>query len=599
MIRSFRARAARQDSGFTLVELSVAMFVTLVVMAALAGAFLTSISGVALAKQRQAATALATATMEQFRAVDYATIESGMTCSDVASDPRVVLSGPCGSGVTATFQPGVDGISEPLVVKTSGASAAPLNPHLQVRQVENVRYSVGAYVSRPSSASQAYNLTVIVTWTSSVSKGLKTTVQRSVNFSPSRCLSSATHPYAGACQSSFNGDAGLTKAGITVVNADDGTSAIPGFNGTRLEVSLNALSTTLSSEQLATLSGLVTATRTDRVTLTGASAAGGATSSVSADTDPASPSTAIGTGSMSQSGVSSLGLTGAAGTMWVTPSSSDTGTLDARTSSGANTCYDAAAALLNVLKAPCSWATVRQAGSNAALVLQLPNSAPDFTVARVNEAPVDARAVVARVGSSGGTACPTTSGPGCLTAQAARALGEVKLGGLPNADGSDTLPLGWTGAMIRVTGLRESAYAEAGPGHRDPSFTRSAGTLTYYDAAAGATKTLTGFTSLASDFAADLGTAVATYTWGGHNTVVRITGSMRAGAAAPLAPSITAPDASCKTSACGYSATPASTLTATLVYDVTIDGVAATRFAVIADLGTVLARASYKAAFDA
>ena len=593
-----RRLAAREDSGFTLIELTVAMFVTLIVMAALAGAFIGSISGIALTKQRQSATALATATMEQFRAIDYATVQSGMTCSDVVGDPRVTLSGSCAAGVTGTFAPGIDGINEPLVVQSSGAASAPLKPHLQSKQVENVTYSVGAYVSRTATTSQAYNLTVIVTWSSNVSKGTKTVIQRSVDFSPSRCLSSATHPYAGACQPSFNGDAGLTKAGVSLINADDGVSLIPGFDGTKIDLSLNALSATLGAEQLTTLNGLVTAMRSDSAgSLAGVS--GGATANVSADTDPASLSSGVGTGTVNQSGVSTLTLSGTGGWLSSVPTTSDTGTLDARTTSSATSCLDATAAALNVLNQPCSWGAVRPSGTSAALRLALPNSAPDFTLARVDAATADTRSVVARVAAGGGTACPTASGPGCLTAQASRSVGAVRLGGLPTADDGDVAPTGWTGSLIKIDGLTESAYAEAGPGHRNPSFTRSAGTLRYYDAPTGTMKTMSDFTSLASDFTADLGTTTGTYYKGSHTTVIKLSGSMRVGAVTPLAPSVSIPDTTCKTSACSYSATPASTLTATLVYDITVDGVSTTRFALTVDLGAVLARASYKAAFDA
>jgi hypothetical protein len=123
--------------------------------------------------------------------------------------------------------------------------------------------------------------------------------------------------------------------------------------------------------------------------------------------------------------------------------------------------------------------------------------------------------------------------------------------------------------------------------------------LTYYDAVTSTVKTLSTFKTLASDFVATLGTTTGTYKAGGHTAVISLSGTMRVGAATPLSPSTTAPDLTCKASACLYSATPASTLVATLVYDISLDGVQMTRFAVTVDLGAVLARASYKAAFDA
>lgn len=599
MTAAIRRRLNAADAGFTLVELAVAMFVTLLVVSALASAFLGSIKGIALAKQRQAATGIATATMEQFRAIDYGTLSSGMTCSDLAGDTRVTLSGSCAAGVTGTFTPGFGGINEPLVLQTSGPSVAPLNPHKTTRSVENATYTVASYVTRPTASSQSFNLTVVVSWKTSVSKVTKQVVQRSVAFSPSRCLSSATHPYAGACQAGFNGDAGLSKAGIAVVNASDGSSVVPGF-GTlaKLDLDWANLSSTLNAEQITTLSGLL---GTTGVTRTGVSdaATGGLSATTSADTDPGSQSSGVSTATVAQPSTSALSVSGTGGTLSMSPTTTDSGSSDARASSTASSCYDASNTLINALNLPCSWGSAQPSGVAAAVALELPAGAPNWTLASWGPSASAARSVVSRVGVPGGTACPTVVSPGCVTSQASRALGTVSLGRLPVPQTGDTPPVGWGGALITVSGLQESAYAEAGPGRRAPSFQRTAGTLSYYDVATQTVKTLSNFTTLPSDLAVNLGTTSGTYTKGNHLTVIKITGSMRVGAAAPISPSTSTPDAACKTAACTYSATPASTLTATLVYSITIDGAPATTFAVSVDLGALVARASYKAAFDA
>jgi type II secretory pathway pseudopilin PulG len=597
--RAIRRRLNATDEGFTLIELSVAMFVTLLVVSALAAAFLGSIRGIALTKQRQAATGIATATMEQFRAIDYATLSSGMSCNDLTGDTLVTLSSGCSTGVTATFNPGFGGISEPVVVQTSGGTAAPINPHKTTKTLENATYTIASYVTRPAANSQSFNLTVIVTWKTAVSKVTKQVVQRSVAFSPSRCLSSATHPYAGACQASFNGDAGLSKAGITVINATDGSSPITGFGSlTKLDLDWANLSSTLNSEQITTLSGLLGTTGVT-TSGSGSSATGGASSTVTADTDPGSASGGVATGSVTQPGVTALSTSGSAGTLSLTPTTTDSGQLDARTQSGASTCYDASNTVINATNLPCSWGNLAATGSAAGLTLALPAGAPNRTLASWGPSASPARAVVSRVSASGGTACPTTTSPGCVTSQASRSLGTVSLGALPPTQSGDAPPTGWTGSLITVSGLQESAYAEAGPGHRNPVFTRSAGTLSYYDVASQSVKTVSNFTTLPSDLAVNLGTTTGTYYKGGHTTVIGLTGSMRVGAAAPISPSVSIPDVNCKTAACAYSATPASTLVATLVYSISIDGSAITSFAVSVDLGALVARASYKAAFDA
>src|SRR4029079_1312954 len=124
---------------------------------------------------------------------------------------------------------------------------------------------------------------------------------------------------------------------------------------------------------------------------------------------------------------------------------------------------------------------------------------PNFTVASVGAEPAPARATVAIVPSAGGTACPTASGAGCVTAQASRSLGAISLGGLPSGGGSDILPANWGGSLINLSGVVESAYADSGVGARaTPRFTRSAGTLTYYDATTSSVQSVN-LASLASD----------------------------------------------------------------------------------------------------
>jgi hypothetical protein len=185
-----------------------------------------------------------------------------------------------------------------------------------------------------------------------------------------------------------------------------------------------------------------------------------------------------------------------------------------------------------------------------------------------------------------------------VTAQSARSLGTVRLGGLPSSSGGgDQLPSGWPGYLIRVAGVQESAQAEAGIGAQAPGFTRSAGTVSYYNVNTHTTQTLD-LTTLAANTDVDLGTTQAQYTWGGHEVDISITASFRAGQAVGVA-TTSATDPTCKTAACTATATAPSTVTATLVYEIDVDGATASSFAMVADLGACVARASYTAAFDA
>jgi prepilin-type N-terminal cleavage/methylation domain-containing protein len=603
VISRFSRRRASSDDGFTLIELTVAMVITAMVMASLIIVFLGSIRGVALSKQRQAATGLATSTMEQFRALDYGTLSAGLYCSDLAGDANVTVSGTCGGGGTATLAPAGSSINETVKVQTSTPPAggvAPIYPHVTTKTIENVTYTTKAYVTVSPTTPAAFNLTVLVTWKSSVTKlQTKTVTERSVEFSPSRCLSSATHPYSGACQAAFNADAGFANAVISISDAS-GASNISGFDTAKqLQLALGSLSTTLGVEQVGKLTGKVQTTSAAATSDSGTSSTGGTIGTVAADSDPSSATLGTPqTASISQGSVNTVSLSGPAGTFNATPANGGTGTLDAEVTSTGSSCQDAGGNPINALNRPCTWGTRQSSGTGGTIKLQLPNGAPNFSVVSVGTEPAKARATVAIIPGAGGTACPTASGAGCVTAQASRSLGAIALGGLPSGSGGDVMPSNWGGSLINLSGVVESAYSDSGVGARaTPRFTRSAGTLTYYDASTSTVKSLD-LTALASDQSVTVAPVTATYNLGnGHQTVITESATFTAGASSFTSSS--APDATCKTQPCTASASPSSTLVAKIFYTVVQDGVQTTSFAVNVDLGACVAKTSYTAAFDA
>lgn len=590
----------RDDAGFSLIELTVAMFITLLVVTALVGVFIKSLTGVALGKQRQAATALATSVMEQLRAVDYGTLSAGMVCSDLPGDSRIVVTGTCGAGGTVTFAPGVSGISEPVKVQAStpATTVPPLFPHISSQSLEGVTYRVAAYLTTAPTAQESFNLTVLVDWSSAVSSGTKTVVQRSAAYSPTRCLSSATHPFSGACQAAFRGEAGVTNAGLRVFNPDDPSSPILGLSGTELSLGLPTLSTSAAAEQINKLAGsagttlarIAGATPTEQTT-------GGVVGSTAADNDPSSVAAGTSTATVSQSTLTPLSAAGTAGALRLVPGAADGGALDTRVAA-TTTCLDAAGIVLPAAGRPCSSGSIQQSGTAASMVLD-PQVGPDVTLASIGASPAPMRGVAARLTTPGSTACPTASGLGCVTSQVSRQLGDVLVGGLPAAGAGGSLPAGWSGSLLRVTGVVESAFAESGFGARpNPGFTRSAGTLSYYDGAISGYRDVL-LKDLTADLTVTLPAVTGTYLEGGQTVRVTVSGTVRAGSRSLLAPTPSAPDPACKSTACESTASVASTVTADLLYEVTVDSVTTTRFALVADLGALTARSSYKAAFDA
>src|SRR5436190_1023674 len=78
--RNTASIASRLDSeeGFTLIELMLALGVILVAVIILAYTVSSSLANVAYSRQRDGANALANQTMEQLRALPFATIQAGL-----------------------------------------------------------------------------------------------------------------------------------------------------------------------------------------------------------------------------------------------------------------------------------------------------------------------------------------------------------------------------------------------------------------------------------------------------------------------------------------------------------------------------------------
>jgi prepilin-type N-terminal cleavage/methylation domain-containing protein len=250
----------RDDSGFTMVELIVAMVILVTVLLTLITVQVRALQGVALGKQRQQATAYANRAMEQMRALPYGTVTAGLNSTDLTGDPNLT-----GGNLVPTC--GAAGISEP-VVTTGSAATAPLYPHVQTiasTATVNVSYKVSSYVklvsTTPGDTSQGYWLTAIANWPATGTCGTTKTVRsRSQLFSPSDCLATATHPFSGPCQAFYDGAAASTTAGITVSSAGAaGTTPFTNNDLTSGSVSLPSLSAAVQSEEMISARGDVRA----------------------------------------------------------------------------------------------------------------------------------------------------------------------------------------------------------------------------------------------------------------------------------------------------------------------------------------------------
>lgn len=580
------------EEGFTLIEIILAMFLTVVVMTALLGVLVSSLKTVTQARQRQTATALATQSLERLRALPYDSVTGpGGAAYPKTSGLQYVTT----SGATDTFVPTavLPGVSETLVVNQYSGKLASTT-------VDGVVYTVQTYVTKPvpTTGQQAYNLTALVSWTSSVYPTTRTTAQRSTEYSPAGCLSTAQSPFAAPCQAYFTAQAGLSAAGFSVTNKDNPKSAIPGINGTLLELNLPVLSANLQIEQ--TASGSAVGSTSAAKGVPGAAAGvGGVSASVAVDSDPSSTPSQQQVASANQASLTPVSITGPSGTLSATPTSTDTASSAAAIQADSNTCKDADAAGTGLMTGqatqlrPCASAAAKQtAGTGTISYLTL--SGTSVSVLSLQQAPQAARAVAANLATTNtGVACTTGAGaapPGCAHSKAYRTLGDLVVG----SPGLGTGPAGFdvNKGLFRVTGLVESATSERGTGAAATPVYGRAGTLTVWNG--------TGYTDVPLSNYQQAPTALqmpsdswtflpVTTTYPGGMTVT-VEGTLMV-----QRPKFTVSGPADCSTACVAQVNGAGGITARTLFTVT-NGAASTQFVLVSDIGGLVAQSTYKAA---
>ena len=144
------------DSGFTLVEAVVALFVLATIFTALAAAAMGSLRASMTARAEQQAIDFATEALEKTRAADYYSLAN--VSADVSGDPRVSA---CGSD--KCIDPGT-GTAEPLVLSATGS----VNPHVSAVNLDlanNVTMNLYTYITRPADSTADYKrVTVVAKW---------------------------------------------------------------------------------------------------------------------------------------------------------------------------------------------------------------------------------------------------------------------------------------------------------------------------------------------------------------------------------------------------------------------------------------------------
>lgn len=560
--------AARED-GFTLIELLVTMVIIATVLIGLIGVQVSAMRTVALAKQRQQAVALANQAIEQLRALPYLTVGGGLLSTDLIGDANVSAG---------RLRPTYSGSIDEVLVTSTTQATAPLTPHVQPTastKVGNTQYDARVYVSLVGAdAAAGYWLTAIVKWTSSVTKNVpKTVAVRSQLFSPSGCLSTATHPFSGPCQAFLYGNSGTTPAGITLGAVDATTSSL--FIGSSLEsaiVSLPALSAAVQLEQALSAQGKATTSGVLATTAGAPLAVGSQSANSAADTDPSSGTpSATSTGSAAQSS-SSLSFSGAGNLLGLNAGASDSASSVSTTAAtSADNCKEAVSGSTLVTNNVCTSSSVTPGGSLSATYLGIP-------LATVGPGSAS-RAYAARFTSPGATRCVAATGVGCTSSGVQHTVGTVSVGsGLP------ALGLGAFTNLVTLSGYSSTAIAESGLGAAAGQTKTRSGTLTYRGSALLPTVLpLTATTSLNVDL--PVATSISGLVSVAMAANIRVLpASVNTTGATP-----------CVVAACTVAVTVPS-VTVSVTFDVRLAGAQLAYFTLNLDLGSALAKTTYKAA---
>jgi hypothetical protein len=455
-----------------------------------------SLSYNGFARQRDTANALADQTMEQLRALPFATVQAGLDNTDLSTttDTNILKSGsggcPAGSycfKVSPNAQQcpaGVPGYGERIPHGTN-ANITPLVPHQSTQTVGPTTFTVSSYISYlcDQLTTNTFRVTVIVSWAQAQVHGVSSQVTtQSVFYSGGGCVSALNHPFAAPCQPFFYSTADIQDASVGISGSIQGIPFDPSQT-TPATLDLPEFSSNLSIEQVSQAQGV---SRTSGVTLDldGQSPAtvGYARDTTGADNDPAQPGqTYQQTTPNPQTGPSSGSVSGSGigNSFTLTSSGGDTyGSTSTTAASGSNQCANRSGTN-QTDNQPCGNASALQNGTMTAVLRLKPPGGDlgDATLASVGGAATRSYGYTKRQVAGQPSSCTGTSGDGCVHADTIRYLGTFTAGGFP---ASIPGPAGWNGYLVQVTNFSDQVSAESGMAAGNPAVSAS-GTLSYWN----------------------------------------------------------------------------------------------------------------------
>lgn len=561
-----------------MVEVVVAITILTVVLVAVAGSALVSLRAVTLGRQRTTANSLASQSLEQLRALPFATVAKGLDDTDLRAAPIDAAITRVGTAYTFNGETLPHGN-----IVTAGTTLPPLVPHRSTQTTNGVAYTVATYVTQVAGSTGVVRATVVVSWGTSSTPGAAHSVTSSTLLAaPTGCLAGSNHPYVAPCQA-FLYASGGTSGGHVTLNGTVGNITIDDATLTFASVVSN-----LQAEQITADNGAVTATG-GALTIGGATQrTGGASQTVHSDDDPASTASGYSAGNVTSQPSGALSRSdGAGNSIVVAVGGGDSGSAAATSSADATTarCTNIAGIAENDHQ-PCGAGTVR-AGAASSLVVSVAGVTGSFVAAQLANPATQSGVFVARDVSPDSGACSGTSGDGCATAAGARSLGAFDLAGLPVGFQPGS---GWDGALVHVSAYSDTVGAEAGLGAARPSLgVVGTPTVRWWNGAGYTTTTLT-----ASTVGAHLAIPAATATDPVSGYHVTMTADIALGGVTTSDPS------GCGSTVCtraSASAVAASPIIGSVDYVITDeDGNLVASFTVAADLGTNRVDCAYQAA---
>lgn len=438
-----RAPVPGGDAGFTLLEVVVAMVLVGILASAMASLTIGSMRGLAGSRVHEQAVRIAERTMEQVRAMAFATVEAGISTGEAATDPSSEVRAGTFNGETllqgSTVTPGT-----PLSPYRRTGSAA--NPDLVL---DSVLFTVSTYPTRcwqpaadpaqcnavqaAPSDSPVVRVSVVVTSNAKFGGDQKYTTS-SLFFSPAGCMSTQTHPFSAPCQPYFYSTTALAAGSVLVHGVDASTGRqtpeiLPGADHEGVNLLLGEAHANLQIEQISTVTSSLRGAEAQIISEgVVSSRSGGQVAKAQVNTDPADGTAQTDAPSPVSQSAGSLSVEGSGD--WevvVTPGPDQGSAVSTTIASAPLGCSDSSGLPVSNGQ-PCASATLTPRASQ--VILQGAGGA--LGLVTVADAASPSRALGVRQLAPEGSRCTGTHDVGCVAAEYSLSLGPATIGAVPS-----------------------------------------------------------------------------------------------------------------------------------------------------------------------